>query len=38
MGAWTLSNLLRGSPKPKYKLIKNGIPVLATTMMAGVLN
>ena len=38
MGAWTLTNLMKGVPKPKYKLIKDAIPVLASTIMAGILN
>ena len=38
MGAWTLTNLMKGVPKPKYKQIKDAIPVLASTIMAGILN
>jgi hypothetical protein len=32
-GAWMLSNLCRGTPKPKYEQIKNAVPVLAKVVM-----
>ena len=38
MGSFTLTNLIRGTPKPKYNLVKNGIPVLGSLVMSGVLN
>lgn len=36
-GAWAISNLCRGTPKPKYSLIKNAIPMLVKLVMSGVL-
>jgi importin subunit alpha-1 len=36
--AWTLSNLCRGVPLPKYELIKNGIAQLCLIVKAGVLD
>jgi importin subunit alpha-6/7 len=36
-GAWAVSSLCRGSPKPKYPLIKTAIPVLAKLVMCGLL-
>ena len=38
MAAWTVTNLMRGTPKPKYKMIKGAIPVLGNLVMAGVLD
>ena len=36
-GVWVISNLCRGTPKPKYQLIKKGIPVLANLVLSGML-
>ena len=36
-GVWALSNLCRGTPKPKYSQIKNAIPVLGSLVMSGML-
>jgi maltose-binding protein MalE len=36
-GAWAISNLCRGNPKPKYSLIKSAIPMLAKLVMSGIL-
>lgn len=36
--AWTLSNLCRGNPLPKYDSIKNGIVALCYIVKAGVLD
>ena len=34
---WALSNLCRGSPQPKYEIIKPAIPVLCRAVTSGVL-
>lgn len=36
-GVWTLSVLCRGTPRPKYQLIKEAIPVLANLVKSGML-
>ena len=36
-GAWTLSQLCRGDPKPKYNKVKSAIPVMGKLVMSGVL-
>ena len=32
-GIWTLSNLCRGRPLPKFELVKDSIPILAHVLM-----
>jgi hypothetical protein len=34
-GCWALSNLCRGSPLPKYDLVKTAIPVLCRSIANG---
>lgn len=36
--AWAISNLCRGTPLPKFDLIKNGIAILAKTIMSQILD
>jgi hypothetical protein len=36
--AWTISNLCRGIPLPKYELIKNGIQQLCLIVKTGLLD
>ena len=36
--AWTISNLCRGNPLPKYDLIKNGIVTLCYIVKSGILD
>lgn len=31
-GIWTLSNLCRGRPLPKFELVKDSIPILAQVL------
>lgn len=38
MGAWTMANLMRGQPQPKFRLVKNAIPILCNLLMSGILN
>ncbi len=36
-GSWAISNLCRGTPRPKYSQVKNAIPMLVKLVMSEVL-
>lgn len=37
-GAWTISNLVRGYPPPKYDLVKACLEIMAKVLMSGVIS
>lgn len=37
-GSWAISNLCRGTPRPKYSSVKNAIPLLVKLVMSEILD